>query len=583
MTQIRDRYNAFEKQVARRMKSLLPLALFLLGLHVADAIAVTYTVGLQDTSQLNLYAGILATLFGAWLLPSLFSNKPIRQTIAWIEAIVVSLLFIYEWHLIWSAQTVITNSVMLQYLTDNPHEAQADLLFTKMPWQSWLQGIGIVGVWAWICFLPQTIIKPLRRLGYPWAIVIGLLAFALYFLPRHLQRYSSQTMLEYAHISPFERFVLGTRLAIEDIRNTFKIHSHQVTTQLVDAPQAPHNVVVIIGESLRRQDMHCYGYPLENTPQIDSLIASGDLVLYDDVVTCRPNTVGSIRSVMTLHLVDSGNESWWNYPALPTLFRAAGYRTYWTSNQEPGGKFIQPIAAIATTCDTTHYLSYHTTETWWASANHVDGELLTTLSDYRNEGNDKFLQIVHLYGSHQEYKDRYPSSYERFSGKDIAENHLHSSQKQRAAEYMNSIYYNDYVVSEIIKKYSTQSSIVFYFSDHGITRYDNPDEPEQFGHNNYPTALTIPMMVYVSPSFRAQNPHIYSQLTEAVHRPMMTDVFTHSIAALMGIKGAWSRPELEFWGKGYNLHRPRIIEAWGLVTEMPARYTQSPQEKQSKR
>ena len=56
-------------------------------------------------------------------------------------------------------------------------------------------------------------------------------------------------------------------------------------------------VVVVLGESMRRNYMHCYGYPLENTPKQDSLVKTGDLVLFSDAISSAAWTTGRSRRV----------------------------------------------------------------------------------------------------------------------------------------------------------------------------------------------------------------------------------------------------------------------------------------------
>lgn len=55
----------------------------------------------------------------------------------------------------------------------------------------------------------------------------------------------------------------------DKIRNS----QHQLNgLSLTPISQKPLTVVLILGETARRSSMHCYGYPLQNTPYADSLI-----------------------------------------------------------------------------------------------------------------------------------------------------------------------------------------------------------------------------------------------------------------------------------------------------------------------
>ena len=338
----------------------------------------------------------------------------------------------------------------------------------------------------------------------------------------------------------------------------------------------PHNVVVIIGESLRRLDMHCYGYPLENTPHLDSLVQAGSLVLYDDVVCPQPNTLTSLRRVLTIRGEDE-QAPWDATTTLPITFSSAGYKTYWCSNQEMAGDWIEEVSLIASTADSSYYTEGSTSSSfhWKAGRVKYDELLLPHLTDYRQTTSPSghLLVMTHLMGNHADFTDRYPHDrFGHFTAKDVKqlEPHLSSGEAQNSAEYMNSILYNDYIVSEIIRYYSQSSSIVIYFSDHGISRYDNPKAPTQAAHGVCESALQIPFMVYMSDQFAAENPDILLAVQRARYKPFMTDLFTSSLMGLMGIESNYTIPRLQLWSLSYDATRPRCIKGFGTeVTFSP--------------
>ena len=104
--------------------------------------------------------------------------------------------------------------------------------------------------------------------------------------------------------------------------------------------------------------MHCYGYPLENTPKQDSLVGTGDLVLFSDAISSAAWTTGSISQSMTFYTLEGPEKEWYKYPALPLVLSKAGYYTYWVSNQEKQGSGIQPIPTLASTSDSTRSCAF---------------------------------------------------------------------------------------------------------------------------------------------------------------------------------------------------------------------------------
>ena len=86
-------------------------------------------------------------------------------------------------------------------------------------------------------------------------------------------------------MAPAERIYQGTTDCLRDARD-LAAYAEQI--KHIDLGKIEHSedldsatIVIIIGESMRRDYMHCYGYPLPNTPKQDSLVATGDLILLD--------------------------------------------------------------------------------------------------------------------------------------------------------------------------------------------------------------------------------------------------------------------------------------------------------------
>ena len=74
-------------------------------------------------------------------------------------------------------------------------------------------------------------------------------------------------------------------------------------------------------------------------------------------------------------------------------------------------------------------------------------------------------------GGHGLYYNRYPYSFHKFTEKDIKLN-VNESHKLIVAEYDNALYYNDYVVTEIINRFRDTEALVIYLPDHGEAVYD---------------------------------------------------------------------------------------------------------------
>ena len=74
--------------------------------------------------------------------------------------------------------------------------------------------------------------------------------------------------------------------------------------------------------------------------------------------------------------------------------------------------------------------------------------------------------------------------------------------------------------------------------------------------------MTIPLMVYVSPVLRQTRPELYEQIVAAKDRRIMTDLLSHSICGLLGIKTKYYDPRLDFFSKEYNNARRRLVQRY---------------------
>ena len=175
------------------------------------------------------------------------------------------------------------------------------------------------------------------------------------------------------------------------------------------------------------------------------------------------------------------------------------------------------------------------------------------------KGDKSFCQIVHLLGSHQDYALRYPKAYERFTAKDLAQTTKGQEKDEMVARYLNTVYDNDYVISEIIKRYSDTPSLVVYFSDHGQALYDNPDNPDLCSHALYPEAVRVPLQFYVSPALQEAAPWLMERIKEASSRPVMLDVLPNSLCGLLGIKHKLDDEKYDFFSPKFDSERPRWV------------------------
>ena len=409
--------------------------------------------------------------------------------------------------------------------------------------------------------------------GYITGIVLMLLGpvGTLYSDLRLCHHHSSFSGLQYSGIDRIIYNTLSAHKAMRQIASEQKaIHSSQRTiTDLSVTPisKAPLQVVLILGESARRSSMHCYGYPLENTPYADSLIQARELIPFTNVVSPASATILSNTRSLTFFTHEEGETPWYKFPSLIQVLRQAGYATVWIANQEITGKYSMSNlfgrqADILT--GNPAFFSGLGGENIVNRPDLCDEAILPMLFHYDSLPDSLRLisplglfQVVHLMGSHMTYAERYPEAFARFSP-DSLPLHKDKRKDEIITGYANSLLYTDYIIHEIIERYREENALIIYVSDHGDALFDE-DYPELMGHALVPRAVEIPLFVYFSPQLRKERPDLWRQISRQRDKRILSDLLTHALVDLLGIHTEYTQPRFNFFAPTYDDRRQRIV------------------------
>ena len=502
------------------------------------------------------------------LIIALFPYRWLRKVLQGLTIFAYSYLLLFESFLVFSYSSVYTDSIALNILATNPGEASA-----------FLENLNYK-----VFLLPLLMLLVLFALTYAltrrWGKEVGtslrrglLFCGMLVTLPIScfVVRPAQLSTMSYLYMAPVERIYIGTTSCIADAELLAKYsadaRNFNVGTIEHTRDMKGVTVVLVLGESMRRNYMHCYGYPLENTPKQDSLVGTGDLVLFSDAVSSAAWTASSISQSVSFYTQEGPEKEYYKYPALPLVLSKAGYYTYWVSNQETQGTGIQPVATLASTADSTRFVRNRTYGDWNAS---LDSDILPLLFDRTKTpaGKDLF-EVVHLMGSHTPYSDRYIHEKAPFTVDNLPKTLPNgkptpSDAKRRGiiCDYVNSIHYNDQVVAQIFQRYSQTPAIVIYLSDHGQAVFENPERPDYYEHEVSEAGLMIPLMVYTSPALREEHPEVYEQIVAAKDRKIMTDLLANSICGLLGVKTKYYNARQDFFSSEYDNARRRLVQAY---------------------
>lgn len=211
------------------------------------------------------------------------------------------------------------------------------------------------------------------------------------------------------------------------------------------------NYVIVIGESVRRDYMSLYGFPLENSPFLKSV--KGTII--EGYTSVAPNTTPSI----TRTFIQLKDNRFIYANNIITLAKSAGFETFWLSNQGYAGEFDTPISKIANLCDVKTF----TKKTEYGSMNYYDSQLLPIFDQYLKQPFHKHrLFILHLAGSHQSFKKRLETPL-----------HFDFINADMSA-YLQTIEQTDTLLKNIYNKLQNTHKpfSMLYFADHGLMTQD---------------------------------------------------------------------------------------------------------------
>lgn len=275
---------------------------------------------------------------------------------------------------------------------------------------------------------------------------------------------------------------------------------------------APTTVIFVIGETARASHFSINGYPRNTNPCLGSLTG---LVSFGNAMSESNTTHKSVP--MLLSSVDATMfDDVYMQKSIITAFKEAGFKTAFFSNQAPNHSLIEFFGNEADTC-------YYVQSLAKGRKKPYDMTLVNCLQHFlsHNDG-DRFV-ILHTYGSHFNYSDRYPSEFRYFVPDNIP-SATPENRKFLVNAYDNSIRYTDYILGKIIGmvNHAGSRAVVLYTSDHGEELFD---DGKHFMHASpVPSVnqLHVPFLIWTSPSYAIAHREIVSALRENSRKAVST-------------------------------------------------------------
>ncbi|MBR2442769.1 MAG: lipid A phosphoethanolamine transferase, partial [Rikenellaceae bacterium] len=277
--------------------------------------------------------------------------------------------------------------------------------------------------------------------------------------------------------------------------------------------------VMIIGEASRAANWQLYGYDRATNPRLST---EENLVVYKNVVTQCNATHKSVPLILSSVSTDNHSEIY-ERRGIVQLYKDAGFRTLVVSCQAPNRSLIQMMCDEA---DQTIYMN---------GLN--DGAMLEPLRETIAADTSDLFVILHCYGSHFNYRERYPNQFSQFTPDDDVS--ISKKNRERMVNaYDNSIIYTDWFISEVIStlRQTDACSAMFYCADHGEDLYD--DRRGRFLHSS-PTITYYQAHVacvgWYSDEWRATYPEKAEAAVANTMAPASTHTVFHTTAQLAPI------------------------------------------------
>ena len=441
--------------------------------------------------------------------------------------------------------SVIATDMFTNILTTNPGEA-GELLGNIYP-----AVVIVCAMYLPLLWLAAREIGLKRYISRTTRMNVGLTGAAI-FAVGLLALWPAYSVSEERHVLRDEIFPLNAFYNLGLSGSEFrKVHYFEKTSEgfsfePVRTAEAPGREVYIyiIGEAARAMNWQLYGYDRETNPELARI---DDLVVFRDMLTQSNTTHKSVPLILSSVRTDE-HEELFRRKGLPALFNEAGFDTWFISNQSPQGAMIDNLAH-----DARHLI--------YIRSPRYDMQLLEEVRKVlETSDSQKLLIILHCYGSHFSYHQRYPREFAHFKpDADVAISRQNREMLVNA--YDNSIRYTDHFLAETIaylRSLKDTSSALLYCADHGEDLID--DERDRFLHASPTTTayqLYVASLAWFSDAYRRNFPEKVAAAMANETAPATTHALFHTMADMASIQGRFISHEASLVSPEYDRTAPR--------------------------
>lgn len=311
----------------------------------------------------------------------------------------------------------------------------------------------------------------------------------------------------------------------------------------------PSTVVLVISDSVNRDNMSLYGYARHTTPQLQALQreAGPNMLMLRNAWSVEASTLPALKRMFNIPVHGESSSQ-----HLLALARTAGYRVWWVSNHDDLA-IEQQHAQLADVVQLVNRVPGR-------SSDSLDGELLDEVKTAIADPHERKLIVVHLLGTHPHYRLRFPEDQNPFDDKaDAVENQLIAQGRPGwvrnfRQEYDAALLYHDGVVAELLRMTQAvagpqQRAAWMYLSDHG---QEVGHTINHAGHSpSTASGFRIPAIVWRDQAFEPAS-------AARAQEPFRNDWTAFTAADLMQLQWRGQMHERNVLSSAYQWQKPEL-------------------------
>lgn len=448
---------------------------------------------------------------------------------------------------------VIATDMFLNLITTNPGEAM-ELLDNLVP--------AVTGVF--VLYLPLLIIaalqwsrhvtlsaaarRPIRHLALIVGAMAAILTTTLYFVyPKGEEkagRFEYRVENNLYPINVFYNLYLAIHeswLSAHYQENVAQYRFNSVSQHDKDTTEV---YVLVVGETARSRDFQLYGYPRQTNPRLSK---ENGLMVFKGVRSQSNTTHKSVPMLLTASTAEDHNRLY-HEKGIIAAFREAGFHTAFFSNQQRNHSYIDFLGEEA---NDVRFIREQL-----ANDLTYDSQLLPYVRRELAKHPRKLFLVLHMYGSHFNYRDRYPKADAHFLPDSPTEAKA-KNRPQLLNAYDNTILETDHFLANLISMLREQGcvSALLYTSDHGENIFD--DSRKLFLHasprpSTYDT--DVPLMIWTSERYDRLYPSTVTALRRNLHKGVESNASVFpTMLSIGGIKTKINLDSLSLTNPAYKL------------------------------